>query len=66
VLGNCKCSEEGPRLRMKRLRIAMVKILKSSLGIVRHLVISIADCIFRKIIMTGSIKIAALNALCYN
>jgi hypothetical protein len=44
-LGNCKCSEEGARWRMKRLTIAMVKILKSSLGIVRHLVISIVDCI---------------------
>jgi hypothetical protein len=45
---------------MKRLRTAMVKILKSSLGIVRHLVISIVDCIFRRIIMTDSIKTAAL------
>jgi hypothetical protein len=62
-LGNGKCSEEGPRLRMKRLRIAMVKILKSSLGIVRHLVISIIDCIFRRIIMTDSIKTAALMLL---
>jgi hypothetical protein len=43
---------------MKRLRIAMVKILKSSLGIVRHLVISIVDCILRKIIMTDNIKTA--------
>jgi hypothetical protein len=66
VLGNCKCSEEGPRLRMKRLRIAMVKILKSSLGIVRHLVISIADCIFRKISMIDTIKTAVLNSPCYN
>jgi hypothetical protein len=32
---DCKCSKEGPRLRMARLRIGMVKILKSSLGIVR-------------------------------
>jgi hypothetical protein len=48
---------------MKRLRIAMVKILKGSLGIVRHLVISIADCIFRKISMTDSIKTAALMLL---
>jgi hypothetical protein len=48
---------------MKRLRIAMVKILKSSLGIVRHLVISIIDCIFRRIIMTDSIKTAALMLL---
>jgi hypothetical protein len=45
---------------MKRLRIVMVKMLKSSLGIVRHLVISIVDCIFRRIIMTDSIKTAAL------
>jgi hypothetical protein len=51
---------------MKRLRIAMVKILKSSLGIVRHLVIFIVDCIFRKINMTDSIKTAALNTPCYN
>jgi energy-converting hydrogenase Eha subunit G len=48
---------------MKRLRIAMVKILKSSLGIVRHLVISIGDYTFKKIIMTDSIKIAALMLL---
>jgi hypothetical protein len=33
---DCKCSE-GLRLGMKRLRIAMFKILKSSLGIVRIL-----------------------------
>jgi hypothetical protein len=45
---------------MKRLRIAMVKILRSSLGIVRCLVIFTADCICRKIIMTDSIKTAAL------
>jgi hypothetical protein len=32
---NCKCSKEGPRLRMKRFRIAIVKMLKSSLGVVR-------------------------------
>jgi hypothetical protein len=51
---------------MKRLRMAMVKMLKSSLRIVRHLVISIADSIFRKISMTGSIKTAAPNAPCYN
>jgi hypothetical protein len=51
---------------MKRLRIAMVKILKSSLGIVRHLVISIIDRILRKIIMTDSIKAAALSVPCYN
>jgi hypothetical protein len=44
-------------------RIAMVKILKSSLGIVRHLVIAIADCIFRKISMTDSIRTAALTCL---
>jgi hypothetical protein len=48
---------------MKRLRMAMIKTLKSSLGIVRHLVISIADCIFRKISMTDSIKTAALMLL---
>jgi hypothetical protein len=48
---------------MKRLRIAMVKILKSSLGIVRHLVISTGDYTFRKIIMTDSIKTAALMFL---
>jgi hypothetical protein len=30
-----------------------------------HLVISIADWIFRKIIMTDSTKTAALNAPCY-
>jgi hypothetical protein len=45
---------------MKRLRIVMVKMLKGSLGIVRHLVISIVDCIFRRIIMTDSIKTTAL------
>jgi hypothetical protein len=48
---------------MKRLRMIMVKILKSNLGIVRHLVMFIADCIFRKINMTGSIKTAALMLL---
>jgi energy-converting hydrogenase Eha subunit G len=48
---------------MKRLSIAMAKILKNSLGIVRYLVISIVDCIFRKIIMTDSIKTAALILL---
>jgi hypothetical protein len=45
---------------MKRLRITMVTILKSSYGIVRHLVISIVDCIFRRIIRIGSSKTAAL------
>jgi hypothetical protein len=63
---NCKCSEEGPRLRMKRLRIAMVKMLKIVWDSSEHLVIPIADGIFRKIIMTDSIKTAALNAPCYN
>jgi hypothetical protein len=48
---------------MKRLRMIMVKILKSNLGIVRHLVMFIADCIFRKTSMTGSIKRAALMLL---
>jgi hypothetical protein len=51
---------------MKRLSIAMAKILKSSLGIVRHFVISIVDCIFRKIIMTDSIKTAALILLLHS
>jgi hypothetical protein len=51
---------------MKRLRIAMVKILKSSLGTVRHLIISIAGFIFRKIGMTDSIKTAALMLLVRN
>jgi hypothetical protein len=44
---------------MKRLRIAMVKIL-SSLEIVRHLVIFSVDCIFRKISVSDCIKTAAL------
>jgi hypothetical protein len=48
---------------MKRLRMAIVKILKSSLGIVRHLIISIVDCIFRKISMTDSVKTASLMLL---
>jgi hypothetical protein len=51
---------------MKRLRIAMVKMLKIVWDSSEHLVIPIADGIFRKIIMTDSIKTAALNALCYN
>jgi hypothetical protein len=51
---------------MKRLRIAMVKVLRSSLGIVKHLVIFIADCVFRKIKMTDSTKTAALNAPGYS
>jgi hypothetical protein len=50
---------------MKILQIAMVRKLKSSLGIVRHLVIPIADCIFKNIIMADIIKTAALNASCY-
>jgi hypothetical protein len=48
---------------MKRLRIAMVKILKSSFGLFGYLVIPIADCNLRRIIMTDSIKTAALMLL---
>jgi hypothetical protein len=51
---------------MKRLRIAMVKILKRVWELSEHLVISIADHVFRKVIMTDSIKKATLNALCYH
>jgi hypothetical protein len=45
---------------MKRLRIAMVNILKVVWELSELLVISIAD--FKKISMTDSIKTAAINA----
>jgi hypothetical protein len=52
--------------RMTRLRIAMVKTLESSLGIVRTFSYFCCRQHFRKRIMTDSIKTAILSAPCYN
>jgi hypothetical protein len=63
---DCKHPIEGPRLQMTRLRIAMVKILKIALGIVRTSNYFHYRQHFREIIMTDSIKTAKLSAPCYN
>jgi hypothetical protein len=60
---DCKCSREGTRLWMTRLRITMVKILKSNLGIVRTSSYFHYRHHFRKIIMTDRIKTATLSVL---
>jgi hypothetical protein len=61
---DCKCSREGPRLQMTRFRIAMVKMLKRSLGIVRASSYFHYRQHFGKIIMADSIK-TTLSAPCY-
>jgi hypothetical protein len=63
---DCKCSREGARLQMTRLTIAMVKMLKSCLGIVRTSTYFHCTQHFRKIIMTSSIKRTTLSAPSYN